>query len=290
MGTDSVSWKGVLKYGMDKLPALFPLLGAIIILAAGFILARIICRLLQSWLERREMEPPVRMLLTRVTWLMIMALFVMVALGTLGIAVGPLITMMGVAGVGIGLAMQGVLGNLVSGLTIIFTKPFRVGEFVEIGGNYGQVTDIELFSTTLIHADKSRVVIPNRKISGEILHNYGTLKQHDITVSVAYNTDLPEAIAVILDLLARNAKVLKDPAPVVAIGRFADSGIDLDVRPFSKLTEFGPAAAEIKLGIVDAFRARKIEIPFPQREVRVLGPATLAASYSSGESRGAGLP
>src|SRR2546425_11371248 len=172
MGTTSFSFKDVLKYAMDRLPALFPLLGAVIILAAGFILARIVCRLLQSWLEKREMEPPVRMLLTRVTWLMIMALFFMVALGTLGIAVGPLIAMLGVAGVGIGLAMQGVLGNLVSGLLIIFTKPFRVGEYIEIGGNYGQVIDIELFSTTLIHSDKSRVVIPNRKISGEILHNY----------------------------------------------------------------------------------------------------------------------
>jgi small conductance mechanosensitive channel len=270
---------------MDKGPAL---LGAIIILTAGFVLARIICRLLQSWLEKREMEPPVRMLLTRVTWLAIMALFVMVALGTLGIAVGPLIAMLGVAGVGIGLAMQGVLGNLVSGLLIIFTKPFRVGEYVEIVGNYGQVTAIELFSTTLLHPDKSRVVIPNRKISGEILHNYGTLKQHDITVSVAYNTNLPEAIAVIQEVLASNANVLKDPAPVVAVGRFAESGIDIEVRPFSKLTDFGAAAAEVKLGIVDAFRARKIEIPFPQRELRVLGPANMA-TYPSGETRAASL-
>src|SRR5262249_6355404 len=152
----------------------------------------IVCRLLRSWLENREMEPPVRMLLTRVTWLIIMALFVMVALGTMGIAVAPLIAMLGVAGVGVGLAMQGVLGNLVSGLLIIFTKRFRVGEYVEIVGNYGQVSAIELFSTTLIHPDKSRVVIPNRKISGETLHNYGTIKQHDIGISVAYHTNLPE--------------------------------------------------------------------------------------------------
>lgn len=288
MGTNSWSqWQAEgITYVTNKGPTL---LGAIIILVAGFVLARAVCRLLQSWLERRAMEPPVRMLLTRVTWLLIMALFVMVALGTLGIQIAPLIAALGVAGVGIGLAMQGVLGNLVSGLVIIFTKPFRIGEYVEIVGNSGQVSAIELFSTTLIHPDKSRVIIPNRKISGEILHNYGTLKQHDITVSVAYNTNLPEAIALIQDLLARNANVLKDPAPVVAVGRFADSGIDIDVKPFSKLTEFGPAAAEIKLAIVDAFRAQKIEIPFPQRELRVLGPATLA-SYSSGESRGAGLP
>ena len=273
------------KYLVNKGPNL---IGAIMILVLGLLLARVVCRLLRSWLEKREMEPPVRMLLTRLTWLIIMALFVMVALGTMGIAVGPLIALLGVAGVGVGLAMQGVLGNLVSGLLIIFTKPFRVGEYIEIVGNYGQVIAIELFSTTLIHPDKSRVVIPNRKISGEILHNYGTIKQHDISISVAYNTNLPEAIAVVQDVLASNGYVLKDPAPVVAIARFADSGIDIDVRPFSKLSDFGAAAAEVKLAIVDAFRARKIEIPFPQREVRVLGPATMG-SYPTGETRAASL-
>lgn len=270
---------------MEKGPNL---IGAVLILILGLILARIVCRLLRTWLENRQMEPPVRMLLTRVTWLLIMALFGMVALGTMGIAVAPLIAMLGVAGVGVGLAMQGVLGNLVSGLLIIFTKPFRVGEYVEIVGNYGQVTAIELFSTTLIHPDRSRVVIPNRKISGEILHNYGTLKQHDITVSVGYNTNLPETIAVIQGLLASNPNVLKDPVPVVSVARFGESGIDIEVRPWSKLSDFGAAAAEVKLSIVDAFRARKIEIPFPQREVRVLGPATLA-SYSPVDGR-AGLP
>ena len=260
------------RYVINKGPNL---VGAIIILIAGFVLARTVCRLLQKWLERREMEPPVRMLLTRVTWLIIMALFFMVALGTMGIAVAPLIAMMGVAGVGVGLAMQGVLGNLVSGLVIIFTKPFRVGEYIAVGGNYGQVNVIELFSTTLLHPDKSRVIIPNRKISGEVLHNYGTIHQHEIKVGVAYHTNLPQALEVIQQLLASNARVLKDPAPVVVVEAFGDSAIEIAVKPWSKLNEFGAAAGDIKLAIVDAFRARGIEIPFPQREVRVLGPAQI---------------
>jgi len=258
------------KYAINKGPNL---LGAIIILAAGFILARVVCRLLGAWLERRDMEPPVRMLLKRVTWLLIMALFFMVALGTMGIAVGPLIALMSVAGVGVGLAMQGVLGNLVAGLVIIFTKPFRVGEYIAVSGNYGQVNVIELFSTTLLHPDKSRVIIPNRRIVGEVLHNYGTIQQHDIKVGVAYQTNLPQAIETLQRLLAANSKVLKDPAPVVAVNSFGESSIELAVKPWSKLSEFGPAAGEIKLAIADAFRTSGIEIPFPQREVRVLGPA-----------------
>ena len=261
-----------IRFAADKGPAL---IGAIVILVAGFMVARIICRLLGKWLEGRHLDPPVRMLFTRLTWLIIMALFFMVALGTMGIAVGPLIALMSVAGVGVGLAMQGVLGNLVSGLVIIFTKPFRVGEFIEVVGNYGQVTVIELFSTTLVHPDRSHVVIPNRKISGEILHNYGTIRQHDITVGVAYNTDLPAAIGVIHEILARNPRVLKDPAPAVAVSSFSNSSIEIAVKPWSPVQELGPAGAEIRLAIVDAFRARKIEIPFPQMEVRLVGQGLL---------------
>jgi small conductance mechanosensitive channel len=262
-----------IRFAADKGPAL---LGAVVILVAGFLLARFVGRLLGRWLERRQLEPPVRMLLLRVTWLVIMALFFMVALGTLGIAVGPLIALMSVAGVGIGLAMQGVLGNLVSGLLIIFTRPFRVGEYIEVVGNYGQVSVIELFSTTLVHPDRSRVVIPNRKISGEILHNYGTVRQHDIKVGVAYNTNLSAALGVINDILARNPRVLKDPAPAVVVSSFGDSSIEIAVKPWSPINDFGPAGAEIRLAILEAFRSRKIEIPFPQREIRVLGPAQLA--------------
>lgn len=253
------------------------LLGAIIILVAGFMVARFLCRLLGRWLEKRHLEPPVRMLLTRLVWLVIMALFVMVALGTLGIAVGPLIALMSVAGVGVGLAMQGVLSNLVAGLLIIFTKPFRVGEYIEIIGCAGQVNTIDMFTTVLVHPDRSRIVIPNRKIVGEVLHNYGSIRQQHISVGVAYSTNLPAAIAVINQVLAANSRVLKDIPPVVVVGAFADSSIEILVKPWTSVNDFGLAAAEIKLAIMESFRNSKVEIPFPQREIRVLNAGSLAS-------------
>src|ERR1039457_5005198 len=130
-----------------------------------------------------------------------------------------------VAGVGVGLALQGVLGNLVAGLTIIFTKPFRVGEWVEIAGVAGQVKTIELFTTTLLHTDMSRVVIPNRKIIGDILHNYGGIRQLDLSVGVAYGTDLNDATAIVRRVLTGNPRVLKEPVPVVGETMLADSSI-----------------------------------------------------------------
>jgi small conductance mechanosensitive channel len=264
-----------IRFLYDKGPNLA---GAIVILVAGVLVARFAGKLLQRWLNKKHLEPPVRMLVLRLVWLLVFLLFCLMAVATLGINIAPVIAMMGVAGVGLGLAMQGVLGNLVSGLLIIFTKPFRVGEYIEIAGNYGQVTDIELFSTTLLHPDQSRVVIPNRKISGEILHNYGTIRQHNITVGVAYDTDLRKALALIQEILARNPSILKDPAPAVGIKEFGESSINIAVMPWSNLADFGTVAGEIKLAIADAFRANRVEIPFPQREVRVVSAAPLAAT------------
>src|SRR5512143_38700 len=141
----------------------------------------------------------------------------------MGILISRLIVGIGVAGVGASLAMQGLLGNLVAGLTIIFSKPFTIGEYIELLGVYGQVTDIALFSTTLLHADNSRVIVPNRKIVGEILHNYGKIRQLDLSAGVAYSADLTLALSIVNDILQQNSAVLKEPAPVVGIAALNES-------------------------------------------------------------------
>lgn len=269
MPTDQVNqWKDkAITYLIENGPKL---VSALAIIVVGVLVARFVGGLLQRWLNKRDLEPPVRMLITRVVKLVIVAMFTVVALGTCGVNIAPLVAGIGVAGVGVGLAMQGVLGNLVAGLVIIFTKPFRVGEYIEIIGVHGQVSMIELFSTILIHPDQSRVIVPNRKIVGEVLHNYGQIRQHDISIGVAYDTDLNRALTVIRNVLAAAPSVLKEPAPVVAVHRFGESSIEIAVRPWSKIGDFGGGAGEIKLALNEAFRANGITIPFPQREVRML--------------------
>jgi len=247
------------------------LISAIVVVVVGFIVARSLGKLIDRWLTRKAMEMPMRTLLVRVVRLIIFALALMVALGTAGMDVTALIAGVGVAGVGIGLALQGVLGNLVAGLLIIFTKPFRVDEYIEIAGVQGQVKSIELFATTLLHADRSRVVIPNRKIIGEILHNFGQIRQLDLTVGVAYGTNLSEAIALIRSVLEQNPRVLQEPAPVVGVSLLADSSINIAVKPWTKIGDFNPARAEINQTIAEVFRKSGVSIPFPQREVRLLG-------------------
>ena len=253
------------------------LLGAVLILVAAFFVARWVGKLAMRWLSHKELqlEPPVRMLIVRILRLLVVVLAVVIAAGTAGVDVTALVASIGVAGLGVGLATQGVLSNVVAGLTIIFTKPFRVGEYIEMLGTHGQVTAIELFSTTLLHSDRSRVVIPNRKIVGEILHNYGTVRQLDLSVGVGYGANLSEALAAVREILSRNSRVLKEPAPAVGVTALGDSSVVIAIKPWVAVTEFGPAAAEINLAILEAFRLKGIEIPFPQREVRLLNAGTL---------------
>ena len=245
---------------------------ALLILAAGIFVARWVGGFFQRWLDKLTLEPPVRLLLLRLVRLMIVGLFLILALQNLGVQLLPLIAGLGVAGAGIALAMQGVLGNLVAGLTIIFTKPFRVGEYVAMVGVEGRVESIELFTTKLSHADLSTVIVPNRKIVGEILHNYGKLRQLDVVVGVAYSTDLNVALAAVNEVLGLNPRVLKDPAPVVRVSVLANSAINILVKPWVNVPDFGPASGEVNKAIVEEFRARNISIPFPQREVRLLNP------------------
>jgi small conductance mechanosensitive channel len=239
----------LIKYGLQAF-------GAIVILGVGLLLARWVGNLTQKWLQRQEMEPPIRTLLVRVVNILVIALTLVVALDTFGVQVTPLIAGIGVAGVGVGLALQGVLGNVMAGLSIIFTKPFRVGEYIEIVGVSGEVTAIDIFSTTLMHADRSKVVIPNRKIVGEILHNYGRMRQLHLTVGVGYGTNLTDALAVVHEVLDKNPRVLKDPAPVVGIAQLADSSINISIQPWTKVTDFGAAQAEIYQALVERLRSR----------------------------------
>jgi small conductance mechanosensitive channel len=248
------------------------LLAAIVILSIGLFAGRWVDRWLRRALNRLDLEPPVRSLLARLARALVVLLFVIVALQNLGIELLPLVAGLGVAGAAVALATQGVLSNVAAGLTIIFTKPFRVGEYVSIVAEEGMVDNITLFNTTLSHVDQSRIVIPNRKIVGEILHNFGKLRQLDIAVGVAYSTDLNTALATIAEIVQGNARVLRQPAPVIQATLLGSSAITIGVKPWVAVPDYGEATGEINKSIVETFRARDIVIPVPQHEVRLIGP------------------
>src|ERR1700734_100467 len=249
------------------------LLVAILIMTVGFIVAGWVARVADRGLNRLDLEPPGRQLLTRVTRVVVVVLFAIMALQNLGVELVPLIAGLGVAGAGIALATQGVLSNMVAGLTIIFTKPYRVGEYVAIVGVEGRVEAITLFNTALIHPDRSRIVVPNRKVVGEILHNYGRIRQSEIRVGVAYESDLALALGAIGELVRANPRVLADPAPMIQVVSLADSAVQIAVKPWVAVADYGVIAGELNVSLLEELRRRGIAIPYPQREVRLIGGA-----------------
>ncbi len=260
----------VIRYG-------FQVLGAIVILVVGAIAARWTGSLTDRALERKAIEPPMRKLIVRAVKVIVLLFAVVVALDKFGFQIAPLVAGIGVAGIGVGFALQGVLSNVMAGLTIIFTKPFRVGEYIELLNVHGEVVAVELFSTTLLHTDRSRVVIPNRKIVGEILHNFGSTRQLHLAVAVPHGTDLAGVLRAARGVVDANPRVLKDPVAIMGIVKVGDAGVTLSVDPWVRVPDYGSAEGELYAALVERFRQIGVGPGLPQREVRIVeGGAAVA--------------
>ena len=259
LAMDSLTQYAV-KYGLQALVAIG-------IFAAGSLGARWAGNLMQQALERQTLEPPVRMLLVRIVKIVVLLFTAVIALEALGVPIAPLVAGIGVAGVGIGLALQGVLSNVMAGLSLIFTKPYKVGEHISLLGVHGDVVMIDIFSTTLMHSDHSRVVIPNRKIVGEILHNFGTIRQLHFTVDVSYKTDLNQALAIVREIVEAHSHVLKDPQAAIGVSRLGQPAITIAVEPWTQVVHYGSLQGELSKAIVERFRAAQIEFPSPSQTV-----------------------
>ena len=242
------------------------LLVAAVILAAGFYAGRWAGRMLGRSLARLKLEPDLVQLLVRMMRIAVLALFGVLALQNLGVQLLPLIAGLGVAGAGVALAMQGLLSNLVAGLTIILTHPFRIGEYISIVGVEGVVSEISLFSTVLTHADKSRVVVPNRKLVGEILHNYGQIRQLDLQLRVTYDADPACVLEIAREVLEACPLVLREPGAVLQIAALDDMGIRVALKPFVAVGDAVQAGGEINRALLEALRAAAIRIPILSRE------------------------
>jgi small conductance mechanosensitive channel len=255
----------------------FQVFGAVVVLAAGLLLAWWVGHLADRPLQRWALEPPMRKLVVRAVRMVVLMFTVVVALDKFGFQIAPLVAGIGVAGLGIGFALQGVLSNVVAGLTIIFTKPFRVGEYIEIVGVHGDVATIELFSTTLLHPDRSRIVIPNRKIVGEILHNFGTTRQLHLALMVPHGTNLPSVLRVAREVLAAEPRVLDDPAPIVGVALVEIAGLRVGVNPWVRVADAPLVEGDLYQALAEGFHRAGIAVPLPRQEVRLLDAAGATA-------------
>ena len=248
----------------------FQVLAALAVLAAGLLCARAAGRFIERSLKKTPIEAHLQRLMVRAGKGLVILFTIVVALDKFGIQVTALVAGISVAGIAGGFALQGILGNLAAGVSIMLSRHFRIGDYIEIGNVKGQVQSIELSMTVLRTLDGARVIVPNRRIVGEIIYNFTAERRVPLSVEVSYQADLDTAVSAVREVLAANPLVLKDPSPEVGITRLADSGIEITLRPWCKAEDFWRVHYEIYRAILDRFRERQIEIPCPQREVRLL--------------------
>lgn len=251
----------------------FQVLAAAAILVAGFLCARLTGRFIERSLRRTTIEAHLQTLLVRAGKALVLLFTAILALDKFGVRVTALVAGLSVAGVAASFAVQRVLASLAAGLSIMFSRHFRIGDYIEIGTVKGRLQRIDLTMTVLRTLEDARVIVPNRKIVGEIIHNYTGERRVTLNVQVGYAEDLDHALRVVQEVLAENPRVLKNPPPDVGVTRLADSGIQVTLRPGGKAEDFWRVHYEVYRALLNRFRRQGIQIPYPQREVRLLQPA-----------------
>ncbi len=177
----------------------------------------------------------------------------------------------GAAGLAVGLALQGSLSNFAAGVLLIIFKPFRVGDFVEVAGAKGMVQEIQIFTTVLHSPDNVRIIIPNSQVTGANIINYtaNDRRRVDLVIGISYGDDIAKAKQVITSVLLSDKRVMRDPAPVVAVLGLGDSSVNIAVRPWVKADDYWPTYFDLTENIKVSLEQNGLTIPFPQRDIHI---------------------
>jgi small conductance mechanosensitive channel len=256
----------------------FQVLGAIVILIVGVIAGRWAGNLVVRMGERRDLDVTLRMFLGSIARLVVLGMFVIVALGNFGITLTPLIAAIGALAFGASLAIQGPVSNYGAGLAIILGRPFTVGNTITLNETSGVVEEVKLATTVLSTEDGERITIPNKMIVGEILTNSFENKVVEGVIGIDYTSDVEAAIAIIRRTLAAVEGVTQEPAPQVGVQGFGESSVDLGMRYWVPTSHYYQTQYTVNLQVFQALLAGGVTIPYPRREVQLLGQGAAAAS------------
>jgi small conductance mechanosensitive channel len=245
--------------------------GAIIVLIVGRMVAGMIRNGIRRSLERAKTDPTLIPFFATGVYYMVLAAVIIAVLSLFGVETTSLIAVLGAAGFAVGLALQGTLANFAAGVMLLVFRPIRVGDFVEVAGVAGSVREIGVFTTVMHTGDNVRITIPNGSIFGTTIKNYSAneTRRNDIVVGISYDDDIQVAIDTIKRVLSSDNRVLADPEPVVAVAEMGDSSINLFVRPWCAAGDYWPLRFDLMRALKEQLEAAGCSIPYPQRDVHV---------------------
>lgn len=252
-------------------------LGALFVMLVGWILAGWISRLTYRSLKLAKIDETLSRFLTKFVWWSVLVLSVVVCLAIFKVETTSFAAAIGAVGFAIGLAFQGALSNFSAGIMLLVFRPYKVGDVIVVGGQTGKVDEIDLLTTTLDTVDNRRIMIPNASIFGNTIENtsYHQTRRIEVKVGVAYSADIDRTYDVLMRAVCAIPGILPEPVPEVVLLELADSSVNWSVRAWSTTAEFGLVKQRTIRAIKLALDQAGIEIPFPQMDVNVRGPATV---------------
>jgi len=250
----------------------FNIISALVVIIVGYFIAVIVSKYIHKAMLKAKLAKILAEFTSRIVRILIIIFAFAIGISFFGVDVGAaVISISVVSGFVLGFAFQETLGNLAAGFMVAITKPFKVGDYVDIAGHSGSINNVGASITKLTTLDNKRVIIPNSKIWGNPIVNYTALKQRmiDMRVGISYRDNIGKAITVAMDVVKKNKLVLKDPSPTVAVAELGDSSVNLLIRPWVNTGEYWKTKWELTQQIKEAFDKEKISIPFPQRDVHI---------------------
>lgn len=252
---------------------------ALAIVVVGRLASGMLRGVLKKMMDKGQVEATLSSFVCSVAYVAMMAFVIIAALGKLGVQTASFVAVLGAAGLAIGLALQGSLSNFASGVLLVIFTPFKVGDYVEAGGTAGTVEEISIFSTVIKSPDNKRIIVPNSSVTGDniINHTANGQRRVDLVVGVGYGDSIDAVRGTLKEVLAKDPRILEEPAPTIGVAELAESSVNFVVRPWVKTDDYWAVYFDLHEAIKKAFDARGISIPYPQQDLHLnLNGAALA--------------
>lgn len=249
-------------YGLD-------VLGAIIILIIGNMISKRVPKTVAGVLAKRNVDQTVVNFLGSMTRMAILTITLLLVLAQFGVQTASLIAVLGAAGLAIGLALQGTLSNVAGGVMLLFFRPIKIGDFVDVAGHAGTVKAVNLFTTELATGDNVQIILPNATVWGSSIKNfsYHDTRRVDMVMGIGYEDDIGKARDTMLRLIEADDRALKDPAPMVVVSELADSSVNFTVRIWCNSGDYWPLKFDMTRAMKEEFDKEGINIPYPQQVI-----------------------
>lgn len=246
-------------------------LAALAVLIIGWFVSKLITSGVRRAMTRADVDATLIGFVSNMTYMALMVIVVISALGQLGINTTSFAAVIGAAGLAIGFALQGSLGNFAAGVMLIIFRPFKAGDFVEAGGVAGIVEEVQVFATKIRTGDNKEVTVPNGSITGGSITNYSAkdTRRVDMVFGIGYGDDIAQAKAILHNIIEADERILKDPEPTIAVSELADSSVNFVVRPWCATGDYWGVMFDTTEKVKLEFDRQGVSIPFPQTDVHV---------------------